>query len=166
LPWALWWVSKAPRVRDDFFYCFFYKCFCFSFWGKKIGKVLESSFSIVKLTNFANVGEEFVKFWISRNWENKSPCLGAKLNYQLHKRLYRESKPQGGGSTPNQGLARVVSVIKEAHSTLILVNCKHVLPPCPRPLILRMPTPLPPPPHPTPRPTLPGCLVVYYLIRG
>jgi len=57
-----------------------------------------------------------------------------------------ESKPQGGGSTPNQGLARVVSVIKEAHSTLILVNCKHVLPPCPRPLILRMLNPAPPNP--------------------
>ncbi len=35
--------------------------FVFGF-GKKIGKILESSFSIVKLTNFANFGEEFVKF--------------------------------------------------------------------------------------------------------
>ncbi len=35
--------------------------FAFLF-GKKIGKVLESSFSIVKLTNFANFLQEFVKF--------------------------------------------------------------------------------------------------------
>jgi len=118
-----------------------------------LGKIWNLLFSIVKLTNFANFGGGIrqilnitelrkQKPWMTTFSKNVGP--NSTTNFT---KGYSDSKPQGGGSTPNQGLARVVSVIKEAHSTLILVNCKHVLPPCPRPLILRMPNPAPPQPY-------------------